>query len=88
MPESPAIKGVMLESSAIMDVMSGFPVFMNIAHEAFKAIPRCTRLVSSLENAPLMSVLAAGIPAVVPSQGVSEVVPLTTALHVTAIAVM
>ncbi|ROJ70155.1 hypothetical protein DPX16_13876 [Anabarilius grahami] len=62
MPEPPANNCVMLESSAFMDVMSGFPVFMNIAYEGSKAVPRRTRLVSSLEDALFRAAGAAGNP--------------------------
>lgn len=85
MPDSPAIEGVIPESSAIMDVTSRFPVIMHIANEVVKAVSRCKRLVSSLDDAPLMKVHSSGIPAVVPSQ---EVVPLMTALHITAMAIL
>ncbi|ROI15836.1 hypothetical protein DPX16_21343 [Anabarilius grahami] len=68
MPDSPAIESIIPESSAIMDVTSRFPVIMHIANEVVKAVPRCKRLVSSLDDASLMRVHSSGTPAVVLSQ--------------------
>lgn len=65
---------------AIMDVTLEFPVIMNVAPEATKAVLRRLRLASSLADTPLMSVQAAGIPVVVSSLGVSEVLPPSIAL--------
>lgn len=55
-----AITDATLESSAVIDATSVFPVVMNAAHEDIKAVPRHLRLASSLGDTPLTSVHVAG----------------------------
>lgn len=78
----------MPESSAVMDATSVFLVIMNVASEATKAVPWRWILASCLEGTLLTSVRAAGISEVVSSLGVSEVVQLTIALPVMAMAIL
>ncbi|KAL0200103.1 hypothetical protein M9458_003290, partial [Cirrhinus mrigala] len=42
------------QSSAVIDATSMCPTIMNSAPEATKAVPRCLRLVSCVEDTPLM----------------------------------
>lgn len=88
MPVSSAVMDAMTKSSAIMDITQEFLAVLNIAPKATMEVPRILRLVSSLADTSLMSVQAAGISVVVSSLGVSEVLPPSTVLPVTAMAIL